>query len=45
MFLQIIGGIVVTLVILAIVFYAWIRFKYGKWLDHAEVITSRCKFT
>ena len=37
MFLQIIGGIVVTLVILAIVFYAWIRFKYGKWLDHAEV--------
>lgn len=36
MFLQIIGGIVVTLVALAIVFYVWIRFKYGGWLDHAE---------
>ena len=36
MFLQIIGGIVVTLVVLALLFYVWIRLKYGKWLDHAE---------
>lgn len=36
MFLQIIGGIVVTLVALALLFFVWIRLKYGKWLDHAE---------
>jgi hypothetical protein len=37
MFLQVIGGIVVTVVAIGLLFYAWIRFKYGKWLDYAGV--------
>jgi len=36
MFLQIIGGIVIAIILIIALFYAWVRLKFGKMLDYAD---------